>query len=81
MGRPRHSNPVIEAAVAFAEAHSWRWVHSSGHAWGRLFSTFGHARWLHHVGLVDTQEYNPTRSTDSPKRHALPTYDREPIAR
>ena len=35
--RPRHSKPVIEQAVQYAEALGWRVVISNGHAWGRLF--------------------------------------------
>lgn len=37
MARSTHPDKAIEAAVAFAESRGWRYVHSSGHPWGRLF--------------------------------------------
>ncbi len=36
MGRPRHPNKHIEAAVRYAEASGWRVERSKGHAWGHL---------------------------------------------
>jgi hypothetical protein len=37
MGRPRHPNKHIEAAVRYAESRGWRVTISGGHAWGRIF--------------------------------------------
>jgi hypothetical protein len=37
MPRPRHGNKVIESALSYAEAHGWRVVKASGHAWARLY--------------------------------------------
>jgi len=37
MGRPRHPNKHIEAAVQYAERLGWQVVMSNDHAWGRLF--------------------------------------------
>ena len=39
--RPTHPNKDIEAAVAFAEARGWQYVHSNGHPWGRLQFHYG----------------------------------------
>jgi len=41
VARPVHPDKDIEAAVSFAEARGWRYVPSSGHAWGRLFCPGG----------------------------------------
>jgi hypothetical protein len=41
MPRSVHPNSDIEMAVKFAEAKGWRYVHSNGHAWGRLFCSLG----------------------------------------
>lgn len=38
--RPRHPNKEIEAAVAFAETHDWRWKKGKGHCWGRLLCPY-----------------------------------------
>mgnify|MGYP003146763537 CR=1 FL=1 len=40
--RPKHPNKHIERAVAYAEAHGWRFVPAgkSAHIWGRLFCAF-----------------------------------------
>jgi hypothetical protein len=37
MGRLRHPNKDIEAAVQYAEQAGWHVKMSKGHAWGRLF--------------------------------------------
>ncbi|MEX2473805.1 hypothetical protein [Marinobacter sp.] len=37
MKRSRHSKKEIEEALTYAEAHGWRVVPSTGHAWGRLY--------------------------------------------
>lgn len=37
MGRPRHPDKHIEAAVAYAESKGWRVEMASGHAWGRMY--------------------------------------------
>ena len=37
MGRPRHPDKHIEAAIHYAESLGWKVVLSNGHAWGRLF--------------------------------------------
>ena len=37
MGRPRHPNKHIEAAIRYAESLGWCVELSNGHAWGRLF--------------------------------------------
>lgn len=36
VGRPRHPNKEIEAAVAYAEQQGWIWSKINGHAWGSL---------------------------------------------
>jgi hypothetical protein len=36
MARPQHPDKHIETAVAYAEIKGWKYVHSNGHAWGRL---------------------------------------------
>jgi hypothetical protein len=36
MGRPRHTNKEIEAAVAHAESKGWRVLAGGSHAWGFL---------------------------------------------
>jgi hypothetical protein len=36
MGRPKHPNKDIEAAVQYAESVGWSVKMSNGHAWGRL---------------------------------------------
>ncbi|HVB18472.1 MAG TPA: hypothetical protein VNF04_18220 [Stellaceae bacterium] len=41
MARPVHPDKDVEAAVRFAESKGWRYVHSSGHPWGRLFCPGG----------------------------------------
>jgi hypothetical protein len=41
VARPVHPDKDMEAAVSFAEAEGWRYVPSSGHAWGRLFCPGG----------------------------------------
>ena len=41
MARPSHPDKDIEDAVQFAEDHGWRYVHSRGHAWARLFCPRG----------------------------------------
>ncbi len=37
MGRRRHPNKDVEAAVAHAEANGWRVEMAGGHAWARLY--------------------------------------------
>jgi hypothetical protein len=37
MARPTHPDKDIERAVLYAETHGWRYDHSNGHAWGRLY--------------------------------------------
>jgi hypothetical protein len=39
-GRSRHPNKEIESAVRYAERLGWRFEHSTGHGWGRLFCPF-----------------------------------------
>lgn len=36
MARPVHPCKEIEAAVAYAEEHGWRWIRLTGHGWGKL---------------------------------------------
>ena len=44
MGRSRHPNKEIEAALKYAEEHGWtvNKVTGSGHAWGRAKCKRGH---------------------------------------
>lgn len=37
MGRPRHPDKDIEAAIQYALAKGWRIVLSSGHAWAKMY--------------------------------------------
>jgi hypothetical protein len=41
MPRSVHPNSDIEEAVKLAEDKGWRYMHSNGHAWGRLFCPSG----------------------------------------
>lgn len=37
MGRPRHPDKHVEAAVSYAESVGWTVEISNGHAWGRMY--------------------------------------------
>ena len=40
MGRHRHPDKDIEAAMAYAESRGWVYVRKGGHAWGILRCSF-----------------------------------------
>ncbi len=44
MGRPKHPNKEVEAALAYAESYGWRVELRKGHAWGRLYCPYNDER-------------------------------------
>jgi hypothetical protein len=53
--RPKHPNKEIEAAISYAEDHSWIYKDSgkSAHAWGRLLCPL-HTREGHQLSIWST---------------------------